>query len=291
MYRLVFVLTTLFFILGSCQHQSEPGGSAAGHPNIRGELFIIGGGHRPKTMIHDLISISGVDSAGYVAILPMASSSPDTAAYYAARQFREQEIDDIHIFNIQSAEEMRPEVMDSLKNATMIYISGGSQSRFMDIANSTVLEESIREAYHRGATIAGTSAGAAVMSEKMITGDERKHPEYTGNFRTIEANNIILESGLELIPEAIIDQHFIQRMRLNRLISAVLGNPDRLGIGIDESTAILVDGNKARVYGEGQVVVLRSENEQPEIREGLLGGELSMFLYLPGESFDVKQKP
>src|SRR5690606_3561987 len=90
----------------------------------------------------------------------------------------------------------------------------------------------------------GTSAGAAVMSTPMITGDERhpggSRPDSTEPFMTIARDNIITSTGFGLIDGAILDQHFLRRKRHNRLVSAVLEHPKLLGVGIDESTALLV---------------------------------------------------
>ena len=282
------LLAFVVLILGSCRSDQSKQESGSSQPEVHGHLFIIGGGDRPRAMIQNLIELSGLDSAGYAVVLPMASSAPDTSAWYAEKQFRYLGLDRLYTFNIQQKKQMTPVVLDSIRRASLIYISGGSQNRFMDIVRDSPLEEAIQQAYQQGSTIAGTSAGAAVMSEVMITGDEHKHPEYTGNFRTIEANNIIIETGLGLLSQAIIDQHFIRRMRMNRLISACLEHPGKVGIGIDEATAVWVDGNQASVYGRGQVVVLRNANREVTIREGLLGGELSMHIYLHGQHFPVE---
>ncbi len=287
-YAVLPVLIVLMSLLVCCSDQGSTGSAGENETAAKGKLFIIGGGDRPAPMIKNLIEIAGVDSAGYIVILPMSSSAPDTSAYYAKKQFTEQGIDNIHTFNLQSEQQMKPSVMDSVVDAGLIYMTGGNQNRFMEIVRDTELERQIRAAYQQGSVIAGTSAGAAVMSELMITGDERKHPEYTGNFRTIEANNIILESGLGLISQAIIDQHFIKRMRMNRLISACLEHPGKVGVGIDEATAILVEGNRAKVYGEGQVMVLRTMNQEVIIKEGLLGGQFSTAIYLPGQQFSIQ---
>jgi len=284
----IVTLTWVILVLVSCGSKQNSQEQGETEPEARGYLFIMGGGDRPRPMVRSLIELSGVDSTGYLAVLPMSSSVPDTSAWYAEKQFRELGLNRLHTFNIQQREQMTPSVLDSIRRATLIYISGGSQNRFMNIVRDTPLEDAIQQAYRQGSTIAGTSAGAAVMSEMMITGDERKHPEYTGNFRTIEANNIIIEKGLGLIPQAIVDQHFVRRMRMNRLVSACLEHPGKVGIGIDEATALWVDGNQARVYGRGQVVVLRNANREVTIREGLLGGKLSMNIYLPGQHFHVE---
>ena len=119
-----------------------------------------------------------------------------------------------------------------------------------------------------------------------MTGDEFKHPEYTGNFRTIEAENLELVEGLGLLPHAIVDQHFIYRMRMNRLLTAVLEHPDQTGIGIDESTAIVVAGNRARVTGRGQVIVVNNPTDSVRTEGGLLGGRgLEVSVLLAGDGF------
>ncbi|MFP4018889.1 MAG: cyanophycinase [Bacteroidales bacterium] len=280
---------TIFLLLGiSCQTStnSDTGNNTK---QSEGNLFIIGGGKKPAAMLQDLADISGINEEGYTVVLPMSGSSPDSSGMWIKEDLKKVGVSNIHIFNLQTEDEMTTEKLDSVKNAGMIYLTGGSQKRFMEIAHNTPLTEAIQNAYKSGATIAGTSAGAAVMSKKMITGDELKHPEYTGNFRTIEANNIVIEPGLGLLDNVIVDQHFIERMRMNRLISAVLENPEQLGIGIDESTAILVKDKEAEVYGVGQVLVLKNTEKESKVKDGLLSGKnLEMSIYLPGESFKIK---
>jgi cyanophycinase len=255
----------------------------------KGKLFIIGGGKRPFEMIEKLVHIAGADTTGYIVILPMASGNTDTAAYYSTKQFKELGLNNVYALNFESVDDMTPERLDSVKNANLIYISGGDQNKFMKIVDSTDLYTTIHDAYKQGAVISGTSAGAAVMSEKMITGNEYKHPEYTGYFRTIESENIEIGKGLGLLKHAIIDQHFVWRMRMNRLISTCLENPEETSIGIDESTAILVEGNKATVYGLSQVIVLKNKSAATISVNGLLGGEgLELSVYLPGDSFTIK---
>jgi cyanophycinase len=123
----------------------------------------------------------------------------------------------------------------------------------------------------------------------MITGNERRHPEYTGNFRTIESDNMEIAEGLGLLDNAIIDQHFIWRMRMNRLITVILDHPGQTGIGIDESTAILVEnGNLATVFGGYQVIALRHRSGQTTVQDSLLGGRgLELNVLLPGDTLHL----
>ncbi|QLE03126.1 cyanophycinase [Galbibacter sp. BG1] len=260
--------------------------------SAKGKLFIIGGGKRPPELIKKLVEISSFKKEDYIAILPMSSSEPDSAVYYASKQFLDLGISHKKIKGFNFSKDSLPQQwLDSLEKAKLIYISGGDQTKFMEIVANTPIENAIKSAYKNGSTIAGTSAGAAVMSAKMITGDEFKHPVYTGDFRTIEADNMELVEGLGLVKNAIIDQHFIQRMRMNRLLSVALENPNETAIGIDESTAIIVEGDSATVAGKSQVIVLKNKASQIIKENGLLGGDsLQTQVVLPGGKFSLINK-
>jgi cyanophycinase len=259
------------------------------HTGTKGKLFIIGGGKRPPAMVREMIRISGVDTAGYIAILPMSSIEPDTSFFYAKRQFVLEGVTRVFNFYSEKGKPVPSSRIDSLLGANLIYLPGGEQLRFMDAVRSSPLYEALHKAYENGAVIAGTSAGAAVMSKKMITGNEFKHPEYTGDFRTIEAQNMELVEGMGFLEDVIIDQHFIRRMRMNRLISVAIENPGIACIGIDESTAIVVEGDSARVTGTSQVVFLKSTQEEYSVKEGLLGAEnIQLDVYLPGDKFPLR---
>jgi cyanophycinase len=138
--------------------------------------------------------------------------------------------------------------------------------------------------------IAGTSAGAGVMSKKMITGNELRYPQYNETFKCIEGGNIEYADGLGLLKTAIIDQHFLKRSRYNRLITSVLENPDLPGIGIDESTAILVSGNNAEVVGDSQVIVFRNKSKSTKRQGNKMGAnKIQLEIYLPGEKFSISK--
>jgi cyanophycinase len=286
MVRKILLLSLLFvFMVQACESPEYQ--TAIETP--KGKLFIIGGGKRPPEMVKEMVELSGTDSAGYIVVLPMSSIEPDTSFYYAKKQFSEQGAKQVYNFNVDSGAVVSTGKLDSVKMAGMIYIPGGTQTKFMETVLNTPLHDAIKEAYSNGAVIAGTSAGAAVMSKKMITGNEFKHPEYTGDFRTIEAENMEIKEGLGLIEYAIIDQHFIWRMRMNRLITVAIENPGYSCIGIDESTAIVVEGDSARVSGLSQVVVVRNPNQEIKTFKGLLGAEgMQLDIFMPGDRFSLK---
>ena len=254
----------------------------------KGKLFIIGGGSRPAAMVDRIVKESGIDKGGYGIVLPMSSSEPDTSAYYATNQFYKLGVDNVYGLNFTKDEELKASKLDSIKNAKLIYISGGDQNRFMAVVAGTEIETLILEAYKKGALIAGTSAGAAVMSKMMITGSELRHSEYASTFRNIESENIEIKTGLGLISNIIVDQHFVKRSRYNRLLSAIIEHPELVGVGIDESTAILVTGKTMEVVGESQVIIFKNPDQSKTTFNNKLGAQgIIMNLYLPGETFTI----
>ena len=274
--------TTLFLLLFTAVCVSAQPGHA-------GKLFIIGGGARPDALVERLIAEAGLRQGGYALVLPMSSAEPDSAVYYVKTQLVKLGVPHVYGINFIKGETPTPARLDSVRRANLIYISGGDQNRFMDVVRGTEIEKAILDARNRGAVVSGTSAGAAVMSKVMITGNELKHPDYASTFRNIEAENIETKPGLGLLQQAIVDQHFVRRSRYNRLISAVIEFPLLTGIGIDEATAILVDGDKIEVVGESQVVVMENPKKSKSLRNGKLGAkDLRLTILLPGDTYRLK---
>jgi cyanophycinase len=162
----------------------------------------------------------------------------------------------------------------------------------------TKTERAIHRRYVAGAVIGGTSAGAAVMSAIMITGDER-HPggvrpvndsSSASAFMTIARDNIVTDAGFGLISNAIVDQHFLRRKRNNRLVSLVLEQPVHLGVGIDESTALIVEPDgRWRVAGESVATVYdarRAAITSPGTTLGASG--ITMHVLPAGSRFDPR---
>lgn len=285
MKRLLIILGSVLILISSCKQTDSDE-----IRNHEGKLFIIGGGSRPEALLKRMIEEAGLWEAGYAIILPMASEAPDTAIFYGKKQLTDLGMTRVEGLHFVKDEEPKPEWIDSLANASLIYISGGDQNRFMSTVKGTPIEKAMWEAYTNGTVIAGTSAGAAVMSEKMITGNELRYPDYNATFRNIESDNIQLAEGLGFVTTAIIDQHFVKRSRHNRLISAVIENPDLLGIGIDEATAILVNGNTAEVVGDSQVLVFKNPLGSKHFYNEKLGArQLRLDIYLPGDTFKMSK--
>lgn len=254
---------------------------------IKGKLYIIGGGKRPDSMVEQLINLGKLRGDGYLVVLPMASEEPDSAAYYAIKQFTDRGVINAFPLIFQKTDTIKQWWVDTLRKASMIYISGGDQKKFMDIIGGTPIHEAILFAYQNGAVIAGTSAGAAVMSKLMITGRQLKFPD-DERYGHIVAHNIEIAEGIGLLKHLIIDQHFVKRERLNRLIAVSIENPNYLCVGIDESTALFVSGDSAKVCGIGQVVLVDASNATITPNDSLLGvKDLKMDVLLPGQSFKL----
>lgn len=262
--------------------------SACGSPveTPKGALVIIGGGSRPESIITRIIDESGIRNGGYGIVLPMSSETPDSSAYWAAEPFVAAGVSTIRGLHFVKGAVLDPARIDSIRNAKLIYITGGDQARFMDTAGGTEIVTAIADAYKAGAVVAGTSAGAALMCATMITGNALRYPEYSSTYKTIESNNMETKPGLGLIDKVIIDQHFLIRSRHNRLLTAAIEFPNMKGIGIDESTAIVVRGNSAEVIGDSQVIVIENPSKSRQEKNGKLAAKgLVTSIYLAGEKF------
>ena len=238
------LLTGFIFVLSS------------GYGQKKGSLFIIGGGARTPELMGELIRTANPEVSDYIVILTMATSVPEESFESIRSQLSGVCKNPITNFNFSKAQANEKTIwIDSVRNAKLIYVVGGDQNKFMDVVKGSALYDALHLAYKNGATISGTSAGAAIMSQIMITGEE-KDKENKDSFREIRSDNVVTSEGMGFIHRAIIDQHFIKRSRYNRLISVLADHPDKMVIGIDESTALVVTGRKVRVVGESQVVVV-----------------------------------
>lgn len=256
----------------------------------KGSLFIIGGGRRTPGLLQSMVDAAALEQGDYVAVLPMSSSEPDTSFFYFNQGLDSLCNHPIINFNLSFEDLIEPARIDSVASAGLIFITGGDQNRFMRKVQDTPISDAIWSAYENGAMIAGTSAGAAVMSEIMITGDQVYAEEYSSTYDKIWRDNGVYTRGMGFLTKAIIDQHFIARSRYNRLLSALADHPGKMGIGIEESTAILVRGDQATVVGENQVVVFSPPDsvKYQFVKVGLENVRLD--IYLPGETFEINEK-
>ena len=160
----------------------------------------------------------------------------------------------------------------------------------MKVVVNTPVYQAIHKAYQNGATVAGTSAGAAVMSKQMITGTQLKDTVYKETFNKLWTENIEFEEGLGLLDSAIIDQHFLKRSRFNRLISALAAYPKYDCIGIDEGTAIIVHQKQVTIAGVSQVIRIAKPKNLKVTEKGLIKMDDMQFnLYTAGDQFNLNK--
>lgn len=222
----------------------------------RGSLIIVGGGDTPYTIQKRFVELAGGPGRARVAIFPMAATEYDEEAEEVLAELKWLGAEAI-LINMDREQAQSREMEKVLNGFTGYWFLGGDQNVLAASLLDTRALRTIEFQYEKGAVIGGTSAGAAVMTATMLTGERR-----TASGRINEDPNAValrstaVTSGFGLLPGAIIDQHFSRRSRDNRLVSAVLDNPQLLGVGIDEETALVVrpDG-KWEVLGNGHIKI------------------------------------
>jgi cyanophycinase len=262
-------------------------------PQDTGHLVIIGGGDKTNAIMQKIVDLAGGVDAKIV-VIPNASSEPLESALYNVEEFKNLGCTKVEYIMFKREDADKDSLVEKLSGATGIFFSGGDQSFLTrDMLDSKLLKR-VYEIYRNGGVISGTSAGAAVMSEVMITGNELINKDSSEIFITIQKGNVEVKEGFGFIKTAFIDQHFIKRKRLNRTISVILENPDLLGIGIDESTCIVVNPDETfEVIGENQVIVFDATNSKniEMDKNGNLGAEnIRMDILISGDKFDFKSK-
>lgn len=263
--------------------------SAAATAENRGSLLIIGGGDRPDGLTRKFVDLARGFGSGKIVIFTMASGVPEESGPAMAAEAKAAGAAEAVYFHLTREEALKPDSAKILDGAGGVYFTGGDQSRLTAVLLDTPIHKKLLDLYGRGLAVSGTSAGAAVMSEVMITGDEKRASDEGESWQTIEWGNVLTVRGFGFVKDAVIDQHFVMRRRNNRLMSVVLENPRLLGVGIDESTAVWVrpDG-KFEIAGLHQVVVYDARAAKiKKTAAGRLGAVgMAVHILLPGDVFD-----
>lgn len=212
----------------------------------RGTLVIAGGGALPASVFSAFVQAAGGKGAR-IAVFPVASGQPDAAISGVAKTLAGlgAEVLPVRLDSRKAAGD--PALIGRLQGCGGYWFTGGDQNRIGEVVVDTPLHTMLATRYRNGAVIGGTSAGAAAMSRIMLTGKGDISDVAPGTFQT--------RAGLGFLDGCIVDQHFLRRQRQNRLISLLLEHPDRLGIGVDEETALVVHAGVARVVGNRRVLV------------------------------------
>jgi len=258
---------------------------------VKGHLVIIGGGEVPTAVLKEFINLAGGPEKARILVIPMASAEPEESAKAQVETFKTLGVQDVKGLLVRR--EAGEAILKAIDGATGIYFTGGDQARLATNLVGTPAQEKLLQIYRRGGVIGGTSAGAAIMSKVMITGEQKLHPDAKDGFNTIEKSNVITREGLGFVTNAIIDQHFIARKRQNRLIGLALENPTLLGIGIDERTAVVLrpDG-MLEVIGEGAVMIFDARaatGVRTAANGNLSGRNVITHLLTAGDRFDPRK--
>jgi len=218
-----------------------------------GLIMAIGGAEdkvRERVILRRFVEACGGPDASIV-VLATASEHPETGDRYA-ELFYGMDADTVEVLRIRTREdavEAGRDVHDVLETATGFFMTGGSQLRISSALGGTAVSASLRRRHAEGMVVAGTSAGAAVISRHMISMGE------SGG--TPRRRLVQMAQGLGFAPDLVIDQHFRRRDRMGRLITALSYNPEPLGVGVDEDTAAMIGADGVlTVLGSGAVTVV-----------------------------------
>ncbi|MBD0386388.1 MAG: cyanophycinase [Nostoc sp. C3-bin3] len=258
--------------------------------SISKQLIIIGGAEDKKEdceILREFVRRAGGTKAKIV-IMTAATELPREVGENYIRVFERLGAENARILDTETRDDASSSTaLEAVSKATGIFFTGGDQARITSVIKDTELDTAIHERFAEGAVIAGTSAGAAVMPDKMIVeGDSQTNPRM---------EIIDMGPGLGFLPGVVIDQHFLQRGRLGRLISALIQEPADLGFGIDENTAMVVTDRQVEIIGEGSVTIVDVESTYDNMGEilkdealAICGAKLHM---LPrGYKFDLKTR-
>jgi cyanophycinase len=261
------------------------------HGTQRGYVIPIGGGEEKinnPEILQKFVDLCGGKDA-VISVIPTASQLDDTGDRYE-KIFQQLGAGTTHSLPItERSDAQKQEYVDTLEQSSGIFITGGNQLRLSTILGGTPIATAIRQLNARGVHYAGTSAGAAIVSQHMITGGSKGTVPTEGG--------VNLAPGMGLINTVVIDQHFNQRNRLARLLSAVSYNPFLIGLGLDEDTAAFIDGNNEfTVVGSGAITVIDPSNiEHSSMAEAGVGDALTllnlkMHILAAGSRYNLSDK-
>ncbi|MEZ6039936.1 MAG: cyanophycinase [Planctomycetaceae bacterium] len=213
---------------------------------IHGTLVLVGGGAVPESvrelLFRNTAKTNDSESRSFsIVVLGMAADNPSAAADRAVVWLLESSANTDQKSDITGYSTVDEELIQAIDQADAVWICGGQQSRLAKSIEGSGVEEALHRLLDRNGTIAGTSAGAAIMSRVMIASG-KDQPQ--------------ISKGMDLLPGAIVDQHFTQRNRIGRSKLAVAANPHCFGLGIDEDTAVIVSGRQMKIIGRGAATCL-----------------------------------
>jgi cyanophycinase len=237
---------------------------------VAGRLVLIGGACTPEGVaLRTFVRMCGGEEGGKIIGLTTASADPMGSAALWKRDLMTAGATHVELPIVdRRARAQDEQVAAMIRDAQGIFLGGGDQVHLVATIGGSRVGDAILEAYYRGAVVCGTSAGAAALTETILAGWE---PDETGALVDMH-----IGPGLGLLGfRAMIDTHFAERRRLHRLFVAIAQNPELMGLGIDEDTALVVHGHLGAVVGAGGVTFVdgrgvRFDNANEVTRDGAL---------------------
>ena len=217
----------------------------------RGQLLIIGGAesrdHRDSAILARFVELAGGPHA-HLVVIATASGEPELLEADYVDAFKRLGAGTVEPLRLETREQANSaDAVAALGHATGVFFTGGDQVRIANVIGGSRVDSLLHTRLEeRELVLAGTSAGAAMMSSTMVVG---------GSEAGVTTSSVVTGPGLEFLPGVLIDMHFAERGRLNRLLAAIAQYPHELGVGIDEDTAILVDRGRFEVIGSGSVTI------------------------------------
>ena len=241
-------------------------------------------------LYHVVKEAGGIDAN--IVVIPTASSIPVEVGENYMDAFTTLGCTNVTVLDIRSQEDSKKQAsIDLIKNANCLMFSGGDQSKITDKIGGTEIHEIIKHRYktEEGFVIAGTSAGAMMMSQEMIAGGSATESFIKGA--------VNMYNGLGLIPELIIDTHFIKRGRFGRQSEAVAKFPNLIGIGLAEDTGMIIkNGNDCTVIGSGMAIVFDgsklTHNNEKILEENtpMTMANLTVHVLSNSDMYDIKNR-
>ena len=233
---------------------------------LSGALVLVGGGNMPNSVRDKFFELAGKSKAKIVVIATPAIGDDD-AINHVRLLSPWQKLDPLSLVLLPARDRKQaddPDFVKPLTEATAVWFGGGDQARLIATFKGTLVEKELANLFKRGKVIGGTSAGASIMSAIAIEG---------GNVhaRTVE--------GFGWLPGFVVDQHFLQRNRVDRLLGVLEKNPGFVGLGIDEATAVVIRGRTISVIGDSYAVVClaASKNKTTSVQVLKSGGTADLF--------------
>jgi len=267
MRRATVVVTCALFVLLASPASAQEIGPA------RGALVIVGGGMRDEAIVERFLELAGGRDAPIV-VIPTAGGGDDYDQYWSGlRSFKEAGATKLTVVHTNDRQEADSEAfVRPIREARGVWFGGGRQWRLADSYLNTRTHRELEALLERGGVIGGSSAGATIQGSYLARGDTKNNTTMMGDH----------EAGLGFIKNVAIDQHLLRRNRQFDLLEVIEAHPDLLGIGIDEDTAIVVQGDRFEVIGNGYVAIYDAQRTLDS------GGRF--YFLAPGDRYDLRAR-